>query len=80
MFLLVDYNRLHKAADWLCRYYKTNVLGFHFGDKLAIVANDAESVKESLFNTEMDGKPKMLLAKMRDPNLNFRGLNLIFFF
>lgn len=57
----------------MCRYYKTNVLGFYFGNKLAIVANDAESVKESLFNTDMDGKPKMLLAKMRDPNFNFRG-------
>lgn len=64
---------MHKASDWLCRYYKTNVLGFYFADKLAIVANDAESVKEALFNMDMDGKPKMMLAKMRDPNLNLRG-------
>lgn len=66
---------MHKAADWLCRYYNTNVLGFYFANKLAIFANDAESVKEALLNQDMDGKPSMLLAKVRDPNLNQRGVH-----
>lgn len=38
------------------------------------MANDAVSVKEMLFNTDFDGKPTMMLAKLREPNFNLRGI------
>lgn len=75
LFLLaIDYKHLHKAVDKLCKYYKTNVLGFYYGPVPLIVVNDIASVKEALTNIDLDGRPNLLLAQLRDPNFNIKGI------
>lgn len=64
---------MHKAVDWLCAYYKTDVLGFYAGNFLGVIANSAPTVKEMLVNHDFDGKASILLARMRDPNFQPRG-------
>lgn len=65
---------MHKAVDLLCKYYKTNVLGCYFASTPTIIVNDASSVKEALFTRSFDGKPPLLLAQLRDPEFNIRGV------
>lgn len=74
MMLLLDTKYMHKAADLLCRYYKTNLLGIYFGNLPTIVCNDAYTVKEALFKREFDGKPQQLLSALRTPDFKIRGV------
>lgn len=74
MMLLLDGKYMHKAADFLCRYYNTNVLGIYFGNLPTIVCNDAETVKEALNTREFDGKPQQLLSQLRTPDFKIRGV------
>lgn len=71
--LLVNYRHLHKAIDWMCNYYKTDVLGLYAAHFPTIVANTTASAKECLNNPALDGKPALKLAQLRDPNFDVRG-------
>lgn len=71
--LLVNYRHLQKAVDWLCKYYKTDVLGFYVADFPVIVANTTASVKELLNNPALDGKPALKLVQLREPDFMIRG-------
>ena len=71
--LLINYKHLHKAIDWLCKYYKTDVLGFYAANFPTIVANSTVTAKELLNNPRLDGKPGLKLAQLRDPEFKIRG-------
>lgn len=71
--LLLNYKHLHKAIDWLCKYYKTDVLGLYVANFPTIVANSTVTAKEILNNAKLDGKPDLLLAQLRDPDFVTRG-------
>lgn len=71
--LLLNYNHLHKAIDWLCKYYKTDVLGLYAASFPTIVLNSERTARESLNNPDLDGKPQLLLSRMRDPEFQIRG-------
>lgn len=77
--LLINYKHLHKAVDWLCEYYKTDVLGLYVANFPTIVGNSTASAKELLNNPKLDGKPGLKLAQIRDPEFNVRGLDLFLF-
>lgn len=72
--LLVNYKHMHKAADVLCKYYKTNILGLYFASTPTIILNDEQSVKDALFTREFDGKPGLMLAQLREPEFVIRGV------
>lgn len=74
IMLLVNYKHMHKAADALCKYYKTNVLGLYFASTPTIIVNDEETVKKALFTRAYDGRPALRLAEMRDPNYKLSGV------
>lgn len=72
--LLINYKNKHLAINKLCKYYKSSVLGFFTGDVLTVVANDPKSVREMLFKQEFDGRNDILLARLREPNYDLRGI------
>lgn len=74
MYFFKLIRHLHKAVDWLCKYYKTDVLGLYAAHFPTIVANTTETAKECLNNPYLDGKPQLMLAKLRDPELTIRGV------
>lgn len=71
--LLLNYRHMHRAIDWLCKYYETDVLGLYAAHFPTVVANTTAAVKELLNNPDLDGKPQLLLARMRDPDFTIRG-------
>lgn len=71
--LLLNYRHMHRAIDWLCKYYETDVLGLYAAHFPTVVANTAATVKELLNNPDLDGKPQLLLARLRDPEFTVRG-------
>lgn len=71
--LLADYNHMHKALDRLCRFYNTKILGLHLGDTPLIILNDEDKVKRALFHRDFDGRPDLLLARLRDPHFDLFG-------
>lgn len=71
--LLLNYKHLHKAIDWLCKYYKTDVLGLYAANFPTVVANSTITAKELLNNPWLDGKPGLKLAQIRDPEFKVRG-------
>lgn len=73
LMLLLNYKHLHLAIDWLCKYYETDILGMYCGGVPTIVANSHDSVRASLNHTDFDGKPALLLAKLRHSDFNIRG-------
>lgn len=71
--LLINYKHLHKAVDWLCKYYKTDVLGLYTASYATIIGSSNATVKELLNNPKLDGKPDLKLAQIRDPDFVTRG-------
>jgi hypothetical protein len=72
--LLINHKVKHLAIEWLCKYYKSRVIGFYNGSQLAVYANDPKSVHEVLYRTEFDGRPDVELARLRDPKFNLSGI------
>lgn len=72
--LLVNYNHLYKAIDWLCKFYKTDVLGLWVGPYLTMVAHSYEATKDSMNNVDFDGKPLLPLAALREPDFKPYGV------
>lgn len=75
--LLLNHRHLHKAADLLAKWYGSNIIGLYFGHTPAIILTDTEKVKTALFHPDFDGKPDILLGRLREPNMNLRGKCLL---
>lgn len=71
--LLLNKKHLHLAVEKIARYYKTNILGLYLGATPTIILTSTAKVKESYFERSFDGKPDLVLARIREPNLNLRG-------
>lgn len=71
--LLLDRNHLHHAINRICKFYKSTIIGLHLGEFPVVVVNDSEGVKKVLFHRDFDGRPNILLARMRHPNLDLHG-------
>lgn len=74
---LIDFNNLHLAIQKLCTYYKSNVVGFYYGNALCVVSNDEKTVREVLFNTDFDGRNDLYIARLRSENFKLRGIFFI---
>lgn len=72
--LLINSKHLHKAAIWLSKWYKTDILGCYIGNSPAIVAHTHEHIKSLLNNQDFDGRPMIYLARIRDPQMQYRGI------
>lgn len=72
--LMLDHKHLHKAVNRLSKFYDSTILGFHLAGTPVVVLNDSEKVKKALNHRDFDGKPDLLLGRLRDPNLNLHGL------
>lgn len=71
--LLLDRNHLHRAVNRICEFYKSTIIGFHLGETPIIVVNDSDGVKNALNHRDFDGRPDILLARLRHPDLELRG-------
>lgn len=71
--LLLNQDHLHKAADKICKFYKSNIVGLYIGETPVIILNDTEKVKNALYHQEFDGKPDILMGRLRDPNMDLHG-------
>lgn len=72
--LLLDRHHLQRAANFFAKWYKSNIIGLYLGTTPTIILNDTEKVKKALFVREFDGKPDLLIGRLRDPNFNLRGI------
>lgn len=71
--LLLDRNHLHRAVNRICKFYKSTIIGFYLGENPIVVVNDWENVKNALNNRDFDGRPDILMARLRSPNLDLYG-------
>lgn len=78
--LLINYKHIQIGVDWLCKYYKTNILGLYIGPFLSVIANDSASIKELMLDTKLDGRPDLFLVQLRDPNNVTRGVFRVVYF
>ncbi|KAJ6636080.1 putative cytochrome P450 [Pseudolycoriella hygida] len=74
IMLLINYKHLQRSIDWLCQYYKTNILSLYMGDFLTVVANDSDSVREVMINTKLDGRPDLPLSQLRNASSVTKGI------
>jgi Cytochrome P450 len=72
--LLINYDRLHVAVMSLCERYKSTIIGFWSGRTLVVTANDYESVREVLFNSDFDGRNDFFVARLRSINYKLSGI------
>lgn len=73
LLLLLNYKHIHKALDWLCKYYKSDVIGFYAASFPVVVTTSTEKAKLMLNDPALDGKPPLLLVKLRDPDFAIQG-------
>lgn len=73
LLLLINYKHLHRAVDWLCKYYKTDVLGLYAASYATVIGNSNAAARELLNDPKLDGKPDLKLAQIRDPEFVSRG-------
>lgn len=53
------------------------VIGFHIGSTLTVIANDQQNIRDILFRTEFDGRNDFLIARLREPNFKLNGIFFI---
>lgn len=74
LFMLsVNYKHLHRATETLGRWYNTTVLGLHTGSGPCVTVHDLDTSKEALSNPDLDGRPYLPLATLRDPLFKIWG-------
>lgn len=71
--LLLDRNHLHRAVDRICQFYKSSIIGLYLGGDLTLLLNDPDSVKKALNHRDFDGRPDILLGRLRHPNMELHG-------
>lgn len=71
--LLLDRNHLHRAVNRICKFYKSTVIGFYLGAFPIVVVNDSENVKKVLYHRDFDGRPDILMGRLRHPKLDLHG-------
>lgn len=71
--LLLNHKDLHYAVNRICKFYKTTVLGLHLGPYPVVIVNDSENVKKVLYHRDFDGRPDILMGRMRHPELDVHG-------
>ncbi|KAL5293053.1 hypothetical protein ACFFRR_011678 [Megaselia abdita] len=72
--LLLNWNHIHKATSWMCKYYNSKIISLYLGPILAYAVNDSEAIKEVLYSSSYDGRPDLLLGRMRHPELKKKGI------
>lgn len=53
--------------------YKSNVIGMHLGSTPLVILNDSEKVRQALNHRDFDGKPDILMARLREPDMKLTG-------
>lgn len=71
--LLLNWNHIHKATSWMCKYYNSKIISLYLGPILAYAVNEPEAIKEVLYSSSYDGRPDLLLGRMRHPELKRKG-------
>lgn len=74
--LLLNRKDFQKAASKLCKIYKSNVIGMHLGSTPLVILNDSEKVRQALNHRDFDGKPDILMARLREPDMKLTGKRL----
>lgn len=72
--LLINRKNRHAAVQKLCKFFKTTVIGFYTGDTLTVIANDPKSIRELLFNPDLDGRNDFFIGRLREPNYKINGI------
>lgn len=52
-----------------------NYKGLHLGPHPVVIVNDSENVKKVLYHRDFDGRPDILMGRMRHPELDLHGEN-----
>lgn len=58
----------------LCKFYKSDIIGFYIAEYPTIVVHNTELSRKCLNERDFDGKPQLPLAKIRSPDEKIRGI------
>ncbi|XP_023302400.2 probable cytochrome P450 304a1 [Lucilia cuprina] len=72
--MLSDFKYLHKGVLNFSKWYKSDIVGFYVGPFPVVAVHCAEGVREILTNSDFDGRPKIYLSLIREPNLQSAGI------
>uniref|UniRef100_A0A1B0BLX1 Cytochrome P450 n=1 Tax=Glossina palpalis gambiensis TaxID=67801 RepID=A0A1B0BLX1_9MUSC len=72
--MLSDFKFLHKGVLKFCKWYKSDIVGFHMGPFPVVAVHNADGVREVLTRSEFDGRPGIYVAQMRGPNDELLGI------
>lgn len=75
--LMLNPNHLHQAINRFCKFYRSTIIGFYLGEFPIVVVNDSKNVKKVLYHRDFDGRPDNLLARIRHPNLDLFGEQIV---
>lgn len=71
--LLINYKHIHKAAEILCKFYKSKTIGIYIGGAPTVITNTREGILEISNRQEFSGRPDIYVTRMRDPHFKKRG-------
>lgn len=71
--LFLDRKHLQRAANKLCQFYKSTIIAITLGNDPTLIVNDLKSVKEVLNHRDLEGRPDILLGRLRHPSFGNYG-------
>lgn len=75
LFLMsLNYWFLHKAAITFSKWYKSKIIGFYVGTAATVVVHDDKVIKKVLNSQVFEGRPDMLVTRLREPNFEKNGM------
>ncbi|XP_001237486.2 probable cytochrome P450 304a1 [Anopheles gambiae] len=77
LLLLLNHRHLQRAASRLAHFYRTKVLGLFLAGLPTVIVRDGEIARKLLTRRELDGRPDLFLARMRQKEFHLRGINFI---
>uniref|UniRef100_A0A182PZA9 Uncharacterized protein n=1 Tax=Anopheles epiroticus TaxID=199890 RepID=A0A182PZA9_9DIPT len=77
ILLLLNPRHLHRATARLANFYRTKVLGLSLAGTPAIVVRDGDTARKLLTRRELDGRPDIFVARMRQQEFKLRGISFI---
>ncbi|XP_040159108.1 probable cytochrome P450 304a1 [Anopheles arabiensis] len=77
LLLLLNHRHLQRAASRLAHIYRTKVLGLFLAGLPTVIVRDGVIARKLLTRRELDGRPDLFLARMRQKEFHLRGINFI---
>lgn len=72
--LIKSIDKVHNEILEFAEYYKSKLINLYLGTFLVFTVKDPKGIKEVMYNSSFEGRPKLFIAQMRHPQNKVKGI------